>query len=104
MTDLTTSTDRDHIQRTVNQHREPQTTIVEISSIKDLSPTVKHLVLRITEKPVTISFKAGQWVDMYIPGVDTVGGFSICSSPIHLRRTGELSLSVKASDHPPASW
>lgn len=41
---------------------------------------------------------------MSIPGVDTVGGFSICSSPIHLSQTGELSLSIKNSDHPPAAW
>lgn len=41
---------------------------------------------------------------MIIPGVDTVGGFSICSSPIHLSKTGELSLCVKDSDHPPAHW
>lgn len=41
---------------------------------------------------------------MFILGVDTVGGFSICSSPIHLRETGELSLCVKDSDHPPANW
>lgn len=41
---------------------------------------------------------------MFIPGVDTVGGFSICSSPIRLAETGELSLCVKESDHPPAEW
>lgn len=41
---------------------------------------------------------------MTIPGVDTVGGFSICSSPIHFSKTGEFSLSVKMSDHPPANW
>lgn len=41
---------------------------------------------------------------MLIPGVDTVGGFTICSSPIHLNETGEISLCVKNSDHPPANW
>lgn len=41
---------------------------------------------------------------MSIPGVDTVGGFTICSSPIHLTKTGEFSLCVKVSDHPPADW
>lgn len=43
---------------------------------------------------------------MFIPGIDTVGGFSICSSPIHLAKTGELSLCIKKSEknHPPAEW
>lgn len=41
---------------------------------------------------------------MFIPDVQVVGGFSICSSPNHLTKTGELSLCVKRSDHPPAEW
>lgn len=41
---------------------------------------------------------------MFIPGEQVVGGFSMCSSPNHLTKTGELSLCVKKSDHPPAEW
>lgn len=41
---------------------------------------------------------------MFIPGEQVVGGFSMCSSPNHLTKTGELSLCVKRSDHPPAEW
>ncbi|XP_037046164.1 oxidoreductase NAD-binding domain-containing protein 1-like isoform X2 [Bradysia coprophila] len=94
----------DHIQRTGNQQREPEIISMQIVSVSNVSPTVKHLILLTTENPVPISFKAGQWVDMMIPGVDTVGGYSICSSPAHLRETGEFSLCVKNSDHPPAHW
>jgi hypothetical protein len=36
-----------------------------------------------------------------IPGVDTVGGYSITSVPSSLPR---LTLAVKASSHPPAYW
>lgn len=66
MTDITasepsTSLKDDHIQRTLNQCRNPNTIDMEIISISNLSPTVKHLVLLTTEKPVPISFKAGQW-------------------------------------------
>lgn len=57
--DLTSSLKDDHVQRTANQHREPKT--MEIVSISNVSPTVKHLVLLTTEKPIPISFKAGQW-------------------------------------------
>lgn len=59
--DLTTSLEDDHIQNTANQHREPKTINMEIISISNVSPTVKHLVLLTTEKPIPISFKAGQW-------------------------------------------
>lgn len=94
----------DHIQRTGNQQRQPDIIKMEITSVLDVSPTVKHLILLTTVKPVPISFKAGQWVDMMIPGIDTIGGYSIVSTPAHLSKTGELSLCVKNSDHPPAHW
>lgn len=60
-TDSTTSPKNDHLQRTVNQHREPKTIDMEIIAISNVSPTVKHLVLSTTENPIPISFKAGQW-------------------------------------------
>lgn len=50
------------------------------------------------------SFKAGQWVDMFIPGVETVGGFSMCSSPGLLQREGVIELAIKYTKHPPAHW
>jgi hypothetical protein len=43
-------------------------------------------------------------VDMYIPGVETVGGFSMCSSPLKLEREQCMDLAVKYSKHPPAYW
>ena len=43
-------------------------------------------------------------VDMFIPGVKTVGGFSICSTPEQLMVTKEIELAVKNSAHPPANW
>ncbi|TRY65711.1 hypothetical protein DNTS_005557 [Danionella cerebrum] len=43
-------------------------------------------------------------VDFFIPGVETVGGFSICSSPGLLRRERAIELAVKYTRHPPAQW
>ncbi len=43
-------------------------------------------------------------MDFFIPGVDTVGGFSICSSPGLLQREGVIELAVKHTRHPPAHW
>ena len=49
-------------------------------------------------------FSAGQWVDFFIPGVEQVGGFSMCSSPKLLRTEGQLDLAIKYSQWPPAYW
>lgn len=59
--DPSTSLEDDHLQRTVDQCRNPKAINMEITSISNLSPTVKHLVLLTTDRPVPISFKAGQW-------------------------------------------
>lgn len=49
-------------------------------------------------------FKAGQWIDMFIEGVEVVGGFSVCSSPLQYQSDKVIELAVKFSDHPPANW
>ncbi|KAE8282150.1 Oxidoreductase NAD-binding domain-containing protein 1 [Larimichthys crocea] len=38
------------------------------------------------------------------PAVETVGGFSMCSSPGLLQREGIVELAVKYAKHPPAHW
>lgn len=43
-------------------------------------------------------------VDFFIPGVDKVGGFSMCSSPGLLQQEGVIELAVKYAKHPPAHW
>jgi len=43
-------------------------------------------------------------VDFFIPGVETVGGFSMCSCPGLLQREGVVELAVKYTKHPPAHW
>ena len=47
-----------------------------------------------------ISFR----VDTFIPGLDVISGFSICSSPKHFTDTGEIELAIQLSDYPPAYW
>ena len=44
------------------------------------------------------------WLDLHIPGVSTVGGFSMYSSPSQLLKDRTLDLAVKYSRHPPALW
>nr|XP_056713986.1 oxidoreductase NAD-binding domain-containing protein 1 isoform X1 [Euleptes europaea] len=74
----------------------------KVCGITSESETVKRLRLAVADKEFT--FKAGQWVDFFIPGVAAVGGFSICSSPALLEQEGELELAVKYTAHPPAQW
>eukprot|EP00928_Gymnodinium_smaydae_P006066 TRINITY_DN12111_c0_g1_i2.p1 TRINITY_DN12111_c0_g1~~TRINITY_DN12111_c0_g1_i2.p1 ORF type:complete len:332 (+),score=33.74 TRINITY_DN12111_c0_g1_i2:116-997(+) len=47
------------------------------------------------------SFHPGNWVDFFIEGVPTIGGYSMCSTPSELPK---LRLAVKRSMHPPAAW
>ena len=51
-----------------------------------------------------VSFAAGQWVDFFIPGVEKVGGYSMCSAPSDLEEGRRMDLAVKASTWAPAAW
>ncbi|KAM9648053.1 oxidoreductase NAD-binding domain-containing protein 1 isoform X3 [Harpia harpyja] len=92
----------DHLERTANNFRQEVISQAKVCGITNESETVKRLRLAIANKDFT--FKAGQWVDFFIPGVSVVGGFSICSSPGLLEREGVLELAVKHTVHPPAHW
>ncbi|KAK3589566.1 hypothetical protein CHS0354_043021 [Potamilus streckersoni] len=92
----------DHMDRTAYNTREDVVSIATVIDMREETRTVKGLSLKIHDK--RLKFKAGQWVDMFIPNVPKVGGFSICSSPGKLEREGILDLAVKYSTHPPAHW
>lgn len=80
---------------------------------------VRKLTLRAAGCPydplAEFSYRAGQWVDFIIPGVDVVGGYSFVSAPT---RNGQnvlssdspqhslpsFDLAIKRSDHAPAAW
>ncbi|GFO37016.1 oxidoreductase NAD-binding domain-containing protein 1-like [Plakobranchus ocellatus] len=99
---MSTSSGDDHLHRTATKPRHEVVTNAEIQEMKNLSQTVKLLKLDISNKQ--FAFKAGQWVDMFIPGVDTVGGFSMASPPHILTEFGQIHLAIKYSEHPPAHW
>jgi hypothetical protein len=91
-----------HMDRTANLERSEISSDAIVTDIFQLSPTVKRFQLQVLNKHVT--FKAGQWVDVTIPSVSIVGGYSMCSTPLTLQTEGVLELAVKYSDHPPAKW
>ncbi|XP_059160036.1 oxidoreductase NAD-binding domain-containing protein 1-like isoform X2 [Physella acuta] len=91
----------DHISRTAGCRREEEVSTAEVVEIQRISGTVRLLKLYVYD---SFTFKAGQWVDMFIPGISVIGGFSICSSPHLLATERIIHLAVKFADHPPAYW
>ncbi|XP_076006187.1 oxidoreductase NAD-binding domain-containing protein 1 isoform X2 [Genypterus blacodes] len=91
----------DHLERTANNSRQNDLYPAQVCGIVIESEVVKRLRLAVHPD---FTFKAGQWVDFYIPGVEKVGGFSMCSSPGLLQREGVVELAVKYAKHPPAHW
>ncbi|CAL8095193.1 unnamed protein product [Orchesella dallaii] len=94
----------DHLTRTSDNTRDPGVHPVIVHEVNSLSPTVKEVILKSEHRPPKFSFKAGQWVDVFIPNLETVGGFSMSSAPAELIEFSILRLAVKYSTHPPALW
>lgn len=92
----------DHLERTANALRQEVVTAAKVCGTANESPSVKRLRLLVADPD--FSFKAGQWIDFFIPGVSVVGGFSICSSPRLLEQERVIELAVKYTNHPPAVW
>lgn len=91
----------DHLEKTAKDFRQNAVYPAEVCGIIEESETVKRL--RLSVHP-DFNFKAGQWVDFFIPGVEKVGGFSMCSCPGLLQTEGVVELAVKKAQHPPAHW
>ncbi|XP_038076592.1 oxidoreductase NAD-binding domain-containing protein 1-like isoform X2 [Patiria miniata] len=92
----------DHLDRTAHNFRQSGISDATIVSVKDASATVKLLTLQVANPH--FSFKAGQWVDFFIPGVHTVGGYSMFTPPLSLMKDLRMGLAVKYSEHAPAYW
>jgi phenol hydroxylase P5 protein len=63
-----------------------------VARIVALTPTIKALHLAL-DRP--ISFQAGQYVQLEIPGLGESRAFSIANSPAAVERTGEIELNVR---------
>ncbi|MCI4395578.1 hypothetical protein PGIGA_G00182180 [Pangasianodon gigas] len=92
----------DHLERTASVYRQKATFSARVCAITNESDTVKRLQLEVPHPE--FRFRAGQWVDFFIPGMEKVGGFSVCSSPDLLHRERVIELAVKYTQHPPAHW
>lgn len=72
----------------------------------DETPTVAGLRLAVASGAAAqgFSFRAGQWVDLWAPGLKPAGGFSIVSTPAELEAGGTFDLGIKAAGHPVTQW
>lgn len=75
----------------------------KVIRIVDETHDVKSFWLHVLDDPA-FTFHPGQWVDTFIPGLATVGGFSLASPPSLVAKDGVFQLTVKMADHPPARW
>nr|XP_042899126.1 oxidoreductase NAD-binding domain-containing protein 1 isoform X2 [Parasteatoda tepidariorum] len=85
-----------------NVYRQKKIYTAVVKSIQNASPTIKIARLYVEEKG--FSFKAGQWVDFYVPGILEVTGYSMTSPPNEAKEKGILELSVKYGKFPPTHW
>ncbi|XP_022102360.1 oxidoreductase NAD-binding domain-containing protein 1-like isoform X2 [Acanthaster planci] len=92
----------DHLDRTAHNFRQTGISDATIVAVKDGSSTVKLLTVQVSNPD--FRFKAGQWVDFFIPGIRTVGGYSMYTPPSLLQKSLRMGLAVKYSEHAPAYW
>ena len=103
MSDHGKGTRAEHLVLTALQSRDPDILSAQIVEIQHLSPTVKSFTLKVPTKKLS-SYRPGQWIDLFIPSVDMVGGFSMYGPPSRLEKEQILDLAVKYSEWPPANW
>ena len=95
------------LSRCLTAHQAPPTGAqawATVHGLQQMSPTTKELRLRLDAPEPgapAFAFEPGQWLDVHIPTINEVGGYSIASLPNELPL---LDLAVKASAHPPAAW
>ncbi|XP_032780804.2 oxidoreductase NAD-binding domain-containing protein 1 [Daphnia magna] len=100
--ELVISSMGEHIERTKVNYRQNIKSGATVIETKILSPTVIGVKLRVEDHSLT--FFAGQWVDVFIPNVSQIGGFSMYSPPWLLEQSQQIQLAVKKSSWPPAQW
>lgn len=77
-----------------------------VTSIQNLSPTIKQFYLSINDPTKTFRFQSGMFLDFYFSSNITsiVTGFSICNSPLDYSRTGLIELAIKETNYPPTDY
>ncbi|WPG97812.1 oxidoreductase nad-binding domain-containing protein 1 [Acrodontium crateriforme] len=97
-----------HEERTAAEPRQNRLEPVTLSHIREINDTLRVLRLSPIDPTRTIQFSPGQWLDTFIPGLRSAGGFTITSTPSEARPSRNsapfLELAVQKSRNPPAQW
>ncbi|RIA84238.1 hypothetical protein C1645_423362 [Glomus cerebriforme] len=93
-----------HLERTSNLKRQELRIPSRIVEIIQETPTVKTFKFNPISSTSGFSFLPGQWLDVFIPNVSIVGGFSLTSTPQTYEKTNTFELAIKYANHPPAKW
>lgn len=96
-----------HSESSAKSNPSERRTIVDcpatVTEIWDMTPTVKSLNLFVNQYQF-LDYKAGQWLEFKIPELKRMGSFTMCTSPLKFKKTGNIQLAVKYSDHKPTAW
>ncbi|KAI0157343.1 hypothetical protein GGR57DRAFT_500963 [Xylariaceae sp. FL1272] len=88
-----------HVERTAAEPRDKSLNRVVIRSIEQVNGATRVFRLGLPEWGPVFRFLPGQWLDVYCPGVEKAGGFTITSTP----REARVPHPSKPSDtNPPA--
>ncbi|MCJ1355224.1 MAG: hypothetical protein MMC33_005215 [Icmadophila ericetorum] len=105
-----------HAERTALEPRESDIHRVILKRIDQVNHNIRLLRLGIpmrrsitaSTSPNTFLFLPGQWLDVFIPGFEKPGGFTITSTPVDAtsssKSDGHLELAIQRSPNPPAAW
>jgi ferredoxin-NADP reductase len=115
----------EHLALTARSPRSAHWTACVLALVQDATPTVRLLRLRpllrssdlaahaqcaalLPDLPLAppaapFSFRSGQWIDLAIPGIPQVGGYTLVSPPSAAASAG-IDIAVKRARHPPAAW
>ncbi|KAF2221297.1 hypothetical protein BDZ85DRAFT_201531 [Elsinoe ampelina] len=97
-----------HEERTAAQRREAGIETVNLKHIEPVNDTIRLMRLYSTDKNHSIKFLPGQWLDVFLPGLDKAGGFTITSTPREATPNEQdpayLELAIQKSKNPPAQW
>ncbi|KAI3318219.1 hypothetical protein HD806DRAFT_526534 [Xylariaceae sp. AK1471] len=80
----------DHLERTAAEPRD-----------KEVNDTTRIFHLAIPQGSPPIRFLPGQWLDVYVPGVEKAGGFTITSAPREARLPHAAPSPADESESPP---
>ncbi|KAF2820062.1 hypothetical protein CC86DRAFT_361677 [Ophiobolus disseminans] len=100
-----------HHERTAAEPRERDLHAATVAQVTPVNDRIKLFKFNLKDTSQGLNFLPGQWLDVFVPGVEKAGGFTITSSPrdalpqSDLEHTPFFELAIqKSPSNPPAAW